>query len=206
MAILTLELGKEEDLSLIKEIAGVIKNGGIAVLPTDTIYSIAGSAAHKPAVERIYKLRKRTGTKPMILLVSSKQQILDLGIKLSARALEIMDKLWPNPLSIVVEAPSRSLYYLHRGKKTLAFRLPDNEFLQKILKITGPLVAPSANFEGEKPAVDIQEAKKYFKDSVPLYVDAGVLNSKPSTVVQLQETKLTILREGAAKIPKEYLK
>jgi L-threonylcarbamoyladenylate synthase len=206
MAILTLELGKEEDLGLIKEIAAVIKNGGIAVIPTDTIYAIVASASNKAAVERVYKLRKRTSSKPMILMVSSKQQIIDMGIKLNERAREIMGKLWPAPLSIVVDAPDQNLNYLHRGKKTLAFRMPDNEFLKKVLEVTGPIVAPSANLEGEKPALDIEDAKKYFKDTVPLYVDAGVLQSKPSTVAKLEDSKLKVLREGAAKIPKEFLK
>ena len=88
----------------------------------------------------------------------------------------------------------------------MAFRVPNNEFLLKLLKIIGPLVAPSANFEGEDPAKNIVAAKKYFNDSVAFYIDAGELKSKPSTVVKLEKEKLTILREGAAKIPKEFLK
>jgi len=84
--------------------------------------------------------------------------------------------------------------------------MPSNEFLLQLLKITGPLVAPSANFEGEKPAVNISGAKKYFKDSVAFYIDAGDLKSKPSTVAKLENNKLKILREGAYKIPAEFLK
>lgn len=206
MAILTLELGKVEDLSLIKEIAGVLKNGGIAVIPTDTIYGIVGHAASKIAVERIYKLRRRTSSKPMIILAASVEQIADLGTKVTSKQKAIFKKLWPNPVSIVLDCPSRKLSYLHRGKKSLAFRIPNNEFLLSLLKLSGPLVAPSANFEGGKPAINIEEAKNYFKDSVPLYVDTGQLNSPPSTVVKLEKNKFILLRQGAAKIPKNLLK
>ena len=206
MAILTLELGKKEDLNLIKEIAGVIKNGGIAVLPTDTIYGIVGLAENKSVVERIYKLRKRTSSKPMIILVSSVDQIINLGVKITLKQKAIFKKLWPNPTSIVIDCPFKRLHYLHRGKNSLAFRIPDNEFLLNLLKLTGPVVAPSANFEGGKPAKNIDEAKQYFKDSVPLYVDTGELNSPPSTVVKLEKTKLILLRQGATDIPKSLLK
>ena len=94
MAILTLELGKKEDLNLIKEIAGVIKNGGIAVLPTDTIYGIVGLAENKSVVERIYKLRKRTSSKPMIILVSSVDQIINLGVKITFAIIIILKILF----------------------------------------------------------------------------------------------------------------
>ena len=60
---MTLELGKHDDPGLIKEIAGVLKNGGIAVIPTDTIYGIVGPAENPKTVEKIYKLRKRTSTR-----------------------------------------------------------------------------------------------------------------------------------------------
>lgn len=206
MAILTLELGKKEDLNLIKEVAGVIKNGGIAVLPTDTIYGIVGLASDKTAVERIYKLRRRTSSKPMIILASSVEQIAELGVKVTLKQKAIFKKLWPNPVSIVIDCPSQKLHYLHRGKKSLAFRIPNNEFLLNLLKITGPIVAPSANFEGGSPAKNIDQAKKYFTDSVPLYVDTGQLDYPPSTVVKLEKNKLILLRQGATSIPKTLLK
>lgn len=179
--------------------------GEIAVIPTDTIYGIVGSALNQRTVEKIYKLRKRTSTKPMIILVDSKEQILDLGVKLTDPQFNMLFSIWPNPISIVVDAPITELQYLHRGKKTLAFRNPKNEYLSNLLKITGPLVAPSANFEGEEPALNINDAKKYFEDSVLFYIDGGELKSKPSTIAKLEGDKLILLREGAIKIPKEFL-
>lgn len=192
--------------SKLKSLGGQIKNGAVAVIPTDTIYGIVSTALHHAPVEKVYKLRKRTSSKPMIILVESGKQISELGIKLTLEQEEMMSKLWPAPLSIVVDADIKKLNYLHRGKKSLAFRVPDNEFLKKLLKKTGPIVAPSANFEGEDPALNAEEAKGYFNDSVAFYIDAGTLKSKPSTVAKLEDDKLVILREGAAKIPAQFLK
>lgn len=190
----------------LKKISAEIKNGAIAVIPTDTIYGIIGSAKKPSIVEKIYHLRKRASTKPMIVLVSSIDEITKLGIKINLKQKEILKKIWPNQISVVFDCSSKNLQYLHRGKKSLAFRIPNNKFLLNLLKITGPVVAPSANFEGGKPAKNIEEAKEYFKNSVSFYIDAGNLDQTPSTVVKLDKLKLAVLREGAVKIPEELLK
>lgn len=194
------------DNEILKDIASQIQNGAVAVIPTDTIYGIVGSAKNKNTVEKIYRLRRRASSKPMIILVSSIEEILELGVKITLKQKEILRKLWPDRISVVVGCNSKSLHYLHRGKNSLAFRIPDNEFLKSFLKIAGPVVAPSANFEGKKPAGNIAVAKEYFGDSAAIYIDAGQLDSLPSTVVKLDKLKLTLLREGAVKIPKELLK
>lgn len=190
----------------IQELGKKIKDGEIAVIPTDTIYGIVGSALLPKTVEKIYKLRKRNSSKPMIILIESEDQISEIGVKLNQEQIKTLLSLWPNPLSIVVDIKSQKLNYLHRGMNSIAFRMPDNEFLLKLLKVSGPIVAPSANFEGEAAALTQKDAEKYFKDSVSFYIDGGELNSKPSTVAKLEEDKLKVLREGAAKIPKQFLK
>lgn len=186
--------------------ANKLKDGAVAVIPTDTIYGIVGPAKNPSVVEKIYRLRKRASSKPMIILAASIDQIKGLGIKINSGQIKILNKLWPNKVSVVIDCPFKKLPYLHRGKKSLAFRLPDNKFLQNLLETTGPLVAPSANFEGEKPSEDIRGAKQYFKDNVDFYIDGGKLKSLPSTVAKLEKLNLTILREGEVKIPKEFLK
>lgn len=196
----------EIDEKRIQELGCTIKEGEIAVIPTDTIYGIVGSALNQKTVEKIYKLRKRNSSKPMIILIDSQSQILDLGIKLSDDQFKTLFNLWPSPLSIVVDVNSQKLSYLHRGNNSLALRMPANEFLLKFLKVSGPIVAPSANFEGEAAALTQKDAENYFKDNVAFYIDGGELNSKPSTVAKLEGDKLKVLREGAAKIPKQFLK
>jgi L-threonylcarbamoyladenylate synthase len=88
-----------------------------------------------------------------------------------------------------------NLYYLHRGTNSLSFRLPKDKLILNILKISGPIIAPSANWEGYEPAKNIRESKRYFGNKV-FYLDRGNLISKPSTLIDLKKKKIKILREG----------
>lgn len=178
----------------------------IGVIPTDTIYGLVGSALNKDVVEHIYKLRKRTPTKPMIILISDLSDLSKFTMQPPGLQLEILNKIWPNPVSVILDCDNPDFEYLHRGTKTLAFRMPNDATLLELLKQTGPLVAPSANFEGEKPATTIEEAKDYFGDSVDFYVDGGKLESEPSTIVKLEGDKFSIIRQGAFKIPPDFVK
>lgn len=174
--------------------------GQIAVIPTDTQYGIVTSALNQPAVERIYQLRKRSADKPMIILISEISDIKKFGIILTMSQLETLTRFWPNPLSIIIPSANPLLQYLHRGKKSIAFRLPRPEWLQNLLKTSGPLVAPSANFEGEPPASTIAEAEKYFSGQIDFYLDLGKLNNPPSTVIKLNNTDFEVIRQGTYQV------
>lgn len=183
----------------ILDITEEIKNNKVGVIPTDTIYGIVGSALSPEVVEKIYDLRKREKSKPMIVLVSSLEDLDNFGVKISDSQKDFLNNLWPNPVSVVLPVDEK-LEYLHRGKKSIAFRMPNKKDLLELLKITGPIVAPSANFEGEEPSKNITDAKKYFAESVDFYVDEGDLISQPSTLIELTESRFNILRQGTFKI------
>ncbi len=187
-----------------QQIDELIQKGGIGILPTDTIYGIVGSALNPQVVEKIYKLRKRSLDKPMIILISDLNDLKKFDITLRNKQKEILEKIWPNPISVILACLSEKFEYLHRGKNSLAFRMPKDDSLLKLLKETGPLVVPSANFEGEKPAESIQEAKEYFAERLEFYVDEGILRSKPSTLIQFSDNEVEILREGI--VSKEHIK
>lgn len=179
----------------------LLKSGKIGVMPTDTIYGIVGSALNPDVVENIYRLRGRAPDKPMIILISGLNDLNHFNILLTEEQKNFLKKNWPNPLSVVLSCTSEKFKYLHRGKKSLAFRMPKEHNLLVILKQTGPLVAPSANSEMDKPAETIQEAKEYFGNKISFYVDGGKLKSKPSTIIQLYEDGTQIiLREGSFKV------
>lgn len=177
-------------------IISLIKDGKVGVIPTDTIYGIVGSALKPDTVGKIYRLRKRTTDKPMIILISSLNDLNHFNIKLSDQQKKFLQKVWPNPLSVVLPVTDEKWKYLHRGTKSLAFRIPKDEWLLELLKQTGPLVAPSANFEGEKPSENIDEARGYFNDKVDFYIDGGQITARPSTLIQLTDKSVKILRAG----------
>ena len=167
----------------------------MAVIPTDTIYGIVGQALSLKTVERIYKLRRRNSGKPMVVLISSLDNLNLFGVKLSLNEERTLKHIWPGKVSVVLSC-SKKMRYLHRGTNTIAFRLPRPKWLRNLLVETGPLVAPSANLEGKEPARSILGAKKYFGKRI-LYLDAGQTTSLPSTLISLKRGKLKVLREGA---------
>jgi L-threonylcarbamoyladenylate synthase len=183
------------------EAENILNNMGIGVIPTDTIYGIVGSALKPTVVEKIYEIRKRRKEKPMIVLISSINDLELFEIKLEEDIKRRLLQIWPNPVSIILPSDSEKFSYLHRGTNSIAFRIPDNSLLIALLKKTGPLVAPSANLEGEDPSKTIDEAKKYFGDKVNFYIDGGNLKSSYSTLVKLSGNNLEVLRQGEYKLP-----
>jgi L-threonylcarbamoyladenylate synthase len=159
----------------------LLKEGAIGVIPTDTIYGICASAFNKKSIEKVYRLRKRNPNKPCIILISGFDDLKKFNVKLNSWQRKILEKLWPGKISVVLGS--------------LAFRFPKDKLILNILKISGPLIAPSANWEGYEPAKNIKSAKRYFGNKV-FYLDRGDLISKPSTLIDLRKKKIKILREG----------
>ena len=175
----------------------ILKEDGVAVMPTDTLYGIVGRAQSASVVNRIYKVRKRAPNKPCIILIPDVDELEKFGIVLSMEQKKEIKKYQKNqgPTSFVFDCPDERLAYLHRGTKTLAFRLPAVEGLRNLLKETGPLIAPSANPEGLPPAENILQAEKYFGDAVDLYIDGGTRAGRASKVVKLhKDGSMQILR------------
>lgn len=179
-----------------REIERIILGGGVGVLKTDTLYGLVGSALSKRAVWRIYKLKRRSPKKPFIILISSIKDLLIFEIKIDFITRKILNRFWPGRISIILPCSSPNLLYLHRGVNSLAFRVPANERLIKFLRKTGPLIAPSVNLEGLKPAQTIKKAKKYFGNKVDFYVDSGKSSATPSTLIAIKDRNIIIERKG----------
>lgn len=176
-------------------VGDLLKEGKIGVIPTDTIYGIVGSALNPQTIEEIYNLRKRAKDKPMIILISDLSDLEKFDMKPDDQTKEILKNLWPNPVSIVLSCTSEKFAYLHRGKKSLAFRMPKNKWLKDLLKQTGPLVAPSANIEGKPVSETVEDAKKYFGNKV-FYIDQGKITTRPSTLIEIKNNEVKVLRQG----------
>jgi L-threonylcarbamoyladenylate synthase len=162
-----------------------IKEGKIGVIPTDTIYGLVCSAFVPNSVEKIYKLKKRKSDKPLIILIASKDDLRKFGIHIDKSINKVLDKYWPGPVSITLPCKNKTFSYIHRGGETIAFRVPKPEWLRELILEAGPLVAPSANREGQPPAKSIRAAKQYFGDRVSFYIDGGKLDSEPSMIISL---------------------
>ncbi|MCK9578151.1 L-threonylcarbamoyladenylate synthase [bacterium] len=198
---MTKQLGKKE----IDLMAKAYSSGKPIVIPTDTIYGITVPALDKKAVLNLYKLKKRDKEKPFIILVSSLRDIALFGVKLSKEEKKWLQIMWPGKITAIFRCNDTKFKYLYRNKKALSFRIPDDKWLIKAISKLGPLVAPSANIQGCEPSITIEEAFDYFKDKA-LYIDAGRLNKKPSTIVSFVDG-FKIIREGSLKLKKnEYFR
>jgi L-threonylcarbamoyladenylate synthase len=163
------------------------------------LYGVVARASDEEAVKRVYRVRGRAPNKPCIILVAGRADITDNELWTPAHK-KIADTYWPGPLSLV--APTKhTRKYLHRGTHTLAYRVPAREDLRQLLALTGPLVAPSANPEGNPPATTLDEAQAYFGDYIDGYVDGGLMaGHAPSTLVAIQDGQPKVLRAGALEI------
>jgi len=174
----------------------ILKNGGVGVIPTDTIYGIVGRADLVGTVKRISKIKNRSDGKGFIVIISSVDDLKIFGIEVSDQVKTFLNKFWPGKVSVEFFYDSPKFSHIRRSEGCNAFRLPNKKDLIKLIKETGPLVAPSANPEGQVPAKNIVEAKKYFNDEVDFYEDGGELNSPPSTLVRINGDKVEVLRQG----------
>jgi L-threonylcarbamoyladenylate synthase len=173
-----------------------LKDDGVVVMPTDTLYGVVGRAENKVVVNRIYTVRRRAGEKPCIILISDLNDLAKFSVFPTEAQKEFLNNLENVPTSVVLDCADEAFAYLHRGTQTLAFRLPLDIGLRELIKKTGPLVAPSANPEGFSPSRDIEEAKNYFGVSVDMYVDGGLITGKASRIIRLHpDGSVSIIRE-----------
>jgi L-threonylcarbamoyladenylate synthase len=172
----------------------------IFIAPTDTVYGILGSAFSKKAAERIFKVKGRDDNKPLIVLVSSLADLKKFGICLSLAQERFLKQNWPNKLSI--ELPQKKFPHIHRGNNFNAFRMPRGRRIVSLLKEYGPLVAPSANKQGEKTVETIREARKVFGNEVDFYIsNRKRLRGKSSTLITLDQNGVaSVVRQGTYKL------
>ena len=155
-----------KDFISIEEAYKTILNGGVGVLPTDTLYGLVAKANNADAVSRLYKLKDREN-KPGTVIAQNIDQLVELGLK--RRYLQAVNKYWPGSVSVVIPT-GPNLPYLHQGKFSLAVRIPNDPNLTKLLSVTGPLLTTSANAPGKPPATNIDEAKQYFGNKVDFWI------------------------------------
>lgn len=178
-----------------ESIIETLEQGGVGILPTDTLYGIVGSALSADTVDRIYALKRRDTKKPLIVLIPDIEEVERFGVILSEKLKEELGAYWPGPYSIILPTIDEEFEYISRGTDTIAFRLPDDEDLREFLRHTGPLVAPSANTEGNFPATTVEEARSYFGDGVDFYIDGGEVDNPPSTVIRMTEDGAETVRD-----------
>lgn len=185
-------------LKTLSQAAEPLKAGKVGLIPTDTVYGIAVLASDEKATKKLFDDVKKRDNKTGTIIASNIDQLVELGMK--RRYLTAVEQFWPAAISIIIPT-GFDLEYLHRGKQSLAVRIPDDKELVKLLDKTGPLLTSSANPPGKPEAKTVEQAKKYFGDKLDFYVDGGDLSQRqPSTIIQINDDAVEVIRAGAVKI------
>ena len=198
-----MEESKKNKKNIIQEnIIQVIKNGGVVVFPTDTVYGI-GALPQKEPVEKIYKIKKRDFSKKIIALISDKKILKDLvqeSCENMSKINKILEKYWPGELTVIFRANKNFTHKFDAQMETIGIRIPKNKLaLELIEKAGGILLTTSANISGKSAVsqisdLDLEIQKK--SDAVVFDKKNENLTGEPSTIIKYEDGKLTLLRQG----------
>ncbi len=182
----------------IEKIVDIITSGGIVALPTDTIYGFSCLATDNNAIKRLCELKKRDDGKQFILLVSSKFNMDDL-IDINENTRNFIINHTPNNLTMIVNKNKSVKLADIFELPTLAVRIPDNAFLERILDKVGYMVSTSCNLQGEPFLNDCKAIIDAFP-SIDAIVDDISKIASPSTIVDLTGKEFKVIRQGDYKI------
>lgn len=181
------------------ETAGsILKNGGLVVIPTETVYGLAADALNAEAVAEIYKAKGRPGDNPLIVHISSLDQLPPLVAEIPESALRLAEAFWPGPLTMILPKSDRIPRQTSGGLDTVAIRFPAHPTAQAVIRAAGvPLAAPSANLSGKPSPTSFHHVKEDLNGRVDAIMDGGdCAVGVESTVVALTGETARILRPG----------
>ncbi|MCK4325756.1 threonylcarbamoyl-AMP synthase [bacterium] len=189
--------GEEPEPHRIEEAAQVIRDGGLVIFPTDTLYGLGVSAFNQPAVERMFQVKRRVKEKAVSVLVANFVEAEFLIEEVSPPALNLMSHFWPGPLTLLFKANDKVPAMLTANSGKIGIRIPDNKVALALIKASGtPLTGSSANLSGKPDPLGVEEVERELSGQVDLIIDGGRPKlGKPSTVFDI--TSLKVLREGS---------
>jgi L-threonylcarbamoyladenylate synthase len=176
------------------DIASILLGGGVVLMPTDTIYGLHALADHPKAIQRIVDIKGRGEDKPFVVIGSSIEQLEQFGATFSKATREILESLWPGPLTAIV--PLRAPVAASRGASSIAVRVPALDSLRELLERTGPLASTSVNRSGEPVLVDPKSLSLDLHDALDAIVDAGPREGEASTIVDFTGNEPRLIRNG----------
>ncbi len=187
-----------QDAGALESAVTALRAGEVIVVPTDTVYGIAALPDAAEAVQRIYVAKDRPEGLHLPVLAASLDDVLALGVEFTAAASVLAARWWPGPLTLAFGfAPDAARPLWLAGRDEVAVRIPNNDFLLALMRRTGVMVVTSANRHGEITPASAEEAGRQLSPHVNLVVDAGTLDSSPSTLVNVSSVVAKVEREGA---------
>lgn len=189
----------------LNECIKIIKNGGIVIFPTDTVYGIGCNCFDDKAINKIFEIKTREYKKPINVLCNDIDDIKKLAKSLSKEEVNIITNYMPGACTLIVNKNEKVSDLLTAKLDTVGVRIPDNKIARTLIKRSKlPLATTSANISGNKALTDFDETLNEFKNKADVIIDGG--RSKigvPSTIVKYENEELKILRQGSIYITKK---
>jgi tRNA threonylcarbamoyl adenosine modification protein (Sua5/YciO/YrdC/YwlC family) len=181
------------------EVGGrMVAQGGLVVLPTDTVYGLGCDPFNPSAVEALFKAKARGRDLPLPVLVHTWRQAIGLVEDITEHARLLIAEYWPGPLTIVLRESPGIGWDLGDSRGTVAVRMPKHDFALALIERTGPLAVTSANRSGMPTPSSIEGVAEQLGGQVDVFFDTGPSSGgSASTIVDLSGTGVRVLREGA---------
>lgn len=191
-------------LRYINKAVEVMKNGGVIIYPTDTVYGFGCDIYNKEALQRIYSIKNEAGTKLFSFICSDLKDIAKYA-KVSDFAYKSMKKLLPGPYTFVLPSSKEVPKKLWTKRKTVGIRIPDHQIALTLAKELGnPIVSTSVTTRLGELLYDPLEIKTIFNIQVDLMLSAGALTGQPSSIVDLSGDEPEVIREGVGDVSMFY--
>lgn len=182
----------------IDEGARILKDGGLVVFPTETVYGLGANAYNENAVANIFKAKGRPQDNPLIVHISSFDQVKDIAVDVPDEFYKLAERFMPGPLTVILKKSDKIPYVVTAGGETVGVRMPDNAYTRQLIAKSFPLAAPSANRSKHISPTTAQHVYEDLNGEVDLILDDGACQvGIESTVLDLTVDVPTILRPGA---------
>jgi tRNA threonylcarbamoyl adenosine modification protein (Sua5/YciO/YrdC/YwlC family) len=180
---------------LIKKTVEILRDGGIIVYPTDTVYGMGCDLFNKRGIEKIYAIKRRSMKQPFSFICADLKDISNYAI-VSNYAYKTMRRMLPGPYTFILEATRLVPKILLTKRKTVGIRVPDNEICLSIVRELGNPIISTSVTTGDEILSDPAEIEKKYGRAVDLVIDGGILATEKSSVVSLVNDVPEIIRMG----------
>jgi L-threonylcarbamoyladenylate synthase len=182
--------------SNISKAISALKKGNIIVYPTDTLYGLGADIFNVTAIRKVFKIKKRPFNNPLSVAVSDISELENIA-DVDEHARQLVKQYMPGKLTLILNKKEIISDIVTGGLNKVAIRIPDNKIALEILTNFGPITATSANIHGLKTPYIINDINMQLKENVSVYLDDGRLEGQPSTIVDLTDNQVRIIRKGA---------
>ena len=181
---------------LIKKVAEILQDGGIIIYPTDTVYGLGCNLFYTKGTERIYEIKKRNKKQPLSFICSDLKDI-SMYAQVTDFAYKIMKRYLPGPYTFILQASRLVPKIILPKRQTTGIRIPNNQICMELVAELGkPLISTSVKTDDDQYLCDPEEIEKIFKHQVDVVINGGILAPIPSTVVNLIDDTVEVLRVG----------